>query len=270
MRCLAKESQPRCFHLTYDFMTDKKNIVIKVSYPVTGKSTGKSAPKTITEWNIKRILLAAGTLILVLILASLFYITGNNPQKTDLENAELVNTIEKQTTPQIEAKKAEIKNSNISGKTIIEPNASVISKEESNTKNKQATDITIKKIIKKQPNKKIIKEHEYLHNVSRTSLTYKIINKEPTDEIVRTVKVSQKNPTWVYYFTELKGMNGNKVYHEWLKNGVIISRQKLAISGDIWRTSSRKLLSDSESGKWTVRLIDENSRLLDEKSFKVE
>ena len=106
--------------------------------------------------------------------------------------------------------------------------------------------------------------------MTRAVLTYGINNKEPAGEIAKAVNVGEKNPTWVYYFTELKSMNGNKVYHEWLKNGVLDSRQELIISGDAWRTSSRKLLADSAKGNWTVRLIDEHGQLLNEKSFKVD
>ena len=118
--------------------------------------------------------------------------------------------------------------------------------------------------------KKAVKEREYSHNVPRASLTYEIDNKEPVGEIAQTVTLSKKKPRWIYYFTELSSMNGRKVYHEWLKNGVIVSRQELVISGDTWRTSSRKLLSGSDKGKWAVRMIDENGRLLNEKYFKVE
>jgi len=106
--------------------------------------------------------------------------------------------------------------------------------------------------------------------VSRAVLTYDLNNKEPAGEITRTVNVSEKNPTWIYYFTELKSMNGRRVYHEWLKNGVLVSKQELIISGDSWRTSSRKLFTDSTKGNWAVRLVDEHGQLLNEKNFKVE
>ncbi|MFZ2406861.1 MAG: DUF2914 domain-containing protein, partial [Methylobacter sp.] len=132
---------------------------------------------------------------------------------------------------------------------------------------------SVKEITKKQLNKNVNKELKYSdnnHNVSRASLTYGMNNKEPSGELVSTVDVRHKKPVWVYYFTELKSMKGNKVYHEWVRNGEVVSRQALVISGDIWRTSSRKLLSDSEKGNWTVRLVDKNGRLLNKKEFKVE
>lgn len=253
-------------------MTDKRNIVIKVKYPVAGKTAENLAPTMITEWNIKRILLAAGAL--VLILASLFYVINDDTQETDVNNAAtIVNTIEKQATPPVEVKEAETKNPDISKQAVEKTNSSIKPKKDSDKKNKQAGDTKLKEIIKKHPNEKVIKEHGYSkanHNVVRASLTYEINNKEPAGGIVRTVNVNHKKPVWVYYFNELKAMNGSKVYHEWLRNGAVVSRQALVISGDTWRTSSRKLLSDSEQGNWAVRLVDEKGRLLNEKNFKVE
>ena len=253
-------------------MVNKRNIVIKVKYPVPGKTAGSRspAPQMITKWNVKRILLAASALALVL--ASFIYVIKNDPQEITPDNsAALTNAIEEPVTAQIDIKEAdtlpkqEIKKTNFSVNSINEPNK----------KNKQATDIA-KNAIKKQLNKKVInviKGPEYskvIHNVSRASLTYGINNKEPAGEVARTVDIKRKKPVWIYYFTELKAMNGGTVFHEWLKNGAIVSRQKLVISGDIWRTSSRKLLSESEKGSWIVRLVDKSGRLLNEKSFKVE
>lgn len=249
-------------------MTDKRNIVIKVKYPVAGKAAENLEPRMITEWNIKRLLLAAGAVILILML--LFYVVGNDTQETDINNAEaVVSAIEKPATPQVEIKEAEIKSLDISK----EANSSVKLKKHLNKKNKQIDDANVKENIKQQTNEKVIKEHgnsKVNHNVARASLTYKINNRESAGEEVRTVSVRHKKPVWVYYLTELKEMNGSKVYHEWLRNGEVVSRQALVISADTWRTSSRKLLSDSEKGNWAVRLVDGRGRLLNEKTFKVE
>jgi hypothetical protein len=253
-------------------MTDKRNIVIKVSYPVAGKASGSVAPMMVTEWNVKRILLAIGALVLML--ALLIYGISNDTQKIDINNvAAPVNAIEKSATQSVEVKDVEIKNLELPKQAEIKINSAVKSDKEIKKKNNQAADIPVKAVIKKQPHEKVIKEQGYLKikpNVSRALLTYGIKNKEPVGEIVRAVEVGSKKPVWLYYFTELKSMKGGKVYHEWLKNGALVSRQALVISDEIWRTSSRKLLSDSEKGKWTVRLVDKNGLLLNEKNFKVE
>ncbi|MCK9397653.1 MAG: DUF2914 domain-containing protein [Methylobacter sp.] len=248
-------------------MTDKRNIVIKVKYPVSGKATENLAPKMITEWNVKRIFLAAGAL--VLIVAMLFYVINNGAQETGSDNtAAIVSATENPATPQVDDKKTGIRSLDTSNQTGAKAGSSVKSEKKLNETNKQTAGIT-----KKQPNTKVNKDTVYSdlnHNVSRASLTYKIDNKNPVGEVVRAVDVSHTKPVWVYYFTELKSMKGMRVYHEWLKNGVIVSRQALVISGDSWRTSSRKLLSVSEKGNWAVRLADEKGRLLNEKKFKVE
>ncbi len=252
-------------------MADKRNIVIKVKYPTSGNATRNLAPKMITEWNVKRILLAVG--VLMLMLASLYYFTNKDTQKTDLDNAAaIVNTIEKQATPQDEIKEAELKSMAVSKQTAAKANSSAKLKNESNNKNKQTADFTVKEIIKKTLNKNI-KESEYSrinHNVQRASLTYGIKDKEPTNKVVGIMGVRHKKPVWVYYFTELKTIKDGRVYHEWLKDGVVISRQELVISANTWRASSRKLLSDDDKGNWAVRLVDKNGRLLNEKDFKVE
>ncbi|MGZ4969031.1 MAG: DUF2914 domain-containing protein [Methylobacter sp.] len=248
-------------------MTDKRNIVIKVSYPVAGKAAENAAPKMVTEWNVKRILLAVG--VLVLVLAALIYGISNDTEKTDVDNTvELVNAIDK--SAEVKETETETKNLDIPKQVVAETSSLVKSK---NELNKKVASIPVKEVIKKQPKGKVIKEHGYSKvnpNVPRAVLTYAINNKEPTSEVVKSVDVSHKKPVWLYYFTELKAMKGSKVYHEWLKNGTIVSRQELVISDDTWRTSSRKLLSDSEKGNWTARLVDKDGRLLNEKNFKVE
>lgn len=270
MQCFAKNGS-QDFFTNYvgrcDFMTDKRNIVIKVSYPAPTKSTDSLAPRMVTEWNVKRIVLAVG--VLVLILATLIYSINNDTQKINTDNAtQLVDSFEKEATSSDKARETEIINLDIPKRAVAETNSPVNSKHELY---KKTTGNQVKGAIKKQANDKVIKEPGYSKaNVPRASLTYAINNKEPVTEIGKAVNISHKKSVWLYYFTELKAMNGSKVFHEWLKNGVLVSRQTLAISGDTWRTSSRKLLSDSDKGNWIVRLVDKNGRLLNEKSFKVE
>lgn len=258
-------------------MTGKRKIVIKVKYPVSENAIGNLTPKMITEWNVKRILLVGGALVMVLV--SLFYVINSDARKTDLDNIAMpLNAIEKQVAPQVEVKEAETTNSELSTQKIANTGSSIKSGNNPIRQNKQTAAISIKRITQKQPAEKVSKEREYSkvnRGVSRALLTYGLNNKESVGkesvgEIVRKLSIRRKNTAWVYYFTELKSMNGSKVYHEWLKNGVVVSRLALSISGDTWSTSSRKLLSDSAKGKWAVRLVDKAGRLLNEKKFEVE
>jgi len=67
-------------------MEDKKNIVIKVKYPKSGKKAVydvSSASEVKSEWNFKRIFLALAGVVLVIV--SLFHFIMRDTQKTDLQ-----------------------------------------------------------------------------------------------------------------------------------------------------------------------------------------
>jgi len=200
-------------------MEDKKNIVIKVKYPTSGKQAEHevSASKVITEWNIKRILLAL--LGVLLFIVALFFFTKPNTQNTDLQlQAVLPETIIK---------------------TPVKP------------------EIEINK------NTKIDK------HIIRALLTFKVNNNEPVGEIILPLKLSKKKSTSVYYFVELSAMKGRTVYHEWLRDGALVTRKKVNVSSDNWRTASRQLFAYSVKTNWTVRLVDETGQLLNEIPFNV-
>jgi hypothetical protein len=192
-------------------MENKKNIVIKVRYPSADKKAGHdvSAPKVITEWNIKRIALA-------LLGATLFTVVLFNLFKQDTK------------------------------KTALQPKATV-PEQIVNTPVKSKTE------IKK--------------NIIRALLTFKINNNEPEGEIVLPLKLSKTNSTSVYYFVELNAMKGRTVYHEWLLDNELITRKKVNISDDTWRTSSRQLFAYSDRTNWTTRLVDESGQILNEIHF---
>ena len=106
-------------------------------------------------------------------------------------------------------------------------------------------------------------------HIIRAFLTLRIDNNEPVDELLLPLKLSKNKPVSVYYFVELAAMKGRTVYHEWLLNGELITRKKVNISDDSWRTSSRQLFAYSTRNNWTVRLVDETGQLLNEIQFTV-
>ena len=102
-------------------------------------------------------------------------------------------------------------------------------------------------------------------NISRALLTFEIKHNEPVGEISLPLKLSKNKATSVFYFVELTGMKDRTVYHEWLLDGKLITRKKVHITdNDKWRTFSRQLFADNARNNWTVRLVDESDRLLNE------
>ena len=192
-------------------MEDKKNIVIKIKYPKKAEQD-VSEQKVITEWHIKRIMLALAGIVSIIVL--LFYVIKQDTQKTDLQ-----------------------------------PKAA-LSEKIANTPAKPQIAIG--------------------NNITRALLTFETNKNEPVGEITPPLKLSKNKSTSVYYFVELTGMKGRTVYHEWLLDGDLITRKKINISDDDkWRTLSRQLFAYTARNNWTVRLVDETDRVLNEISFTV-
>ena len=201
-------------------MEDKKNIVIKVKYPTSDKKEEHevSAPKIITEWNIKRILLALAAIIFLI--SGLLYFNKPDTEKADLQPVGNSQPDTATTLPE--------KINNTAGKPKNE-----------------------------------------INNIIRSLLTFKITNNEPEGQIVLPLKLSKNKATSVYYFVELSSMKGRTVFHEWLLDGKLITRKKVNISDDSWRTSSRQLFAYTGKTNWLARLVDENGRILNEIQFNV-
>ena len=194
-------------------MEDKKNIVIKIKYPSADKKAEHDVParKVITEWNIKRVLLAL--LGILLFIAALYFFLKSDSQDT-----------------------------NVKSQAVLP-----------------------EKIVNTPVKPKI----EINNNIIRALLTFKINNNEPVGELILPLRLNKKKSTSVYYFVELTAMKGRTVYHEWLLDGELITRKKVNISNDNWRTSSRQLFAYSDKTNWTVRLVDETGQLLNEIPFNV-
>ena len=111
--------------------------------------------------------------------------------------------------------------------------------------------------------------HVDTHKVIRSLLTYKISNHEPGESLTLPITLSKHKPTNIYYFAELNALNGKTIYHEWYLEDKLITRKKLKVSGDQWRTFSRQYFNDRIKTHWKVRLVDESGQVVNELAFKV-
>ncbi|MSS75769.1 MAG: DUF2914 domain-containing protein [Methyloglobulus sp.] len=205
-------------------MPENKNIVIKVKYSTPGKTSGKpvSASGMITEWNFKRIGLALGGALLMLM--TLFYFTDSDEKKVDAS-----------TQLALPEQAAEIKSQPVAAIKTTEP--------------------------AKVDNSNL---------VVRAQLTREIKKSEPVNTIALPIKIGKKETLWIHYFIELKGMKGKAVFHEWWLNGELVSRKKVNISADPWRTASKQMITYTTNNDWIVRLVDESRNKLAEQSFNLE
>ncbi len=90
--------------------------------------------------------------------------------------------------------------------------------------------------------------------VARAIFTTGIVDREPVDELAELPADAGE----VYFFTELRGLEGRTVSHRWEYEGRVMAEVPFAVGGDRWRVYSVKTMSPALVGKWTVMVVDES------------
>jgi len=100
-------------------------------------------------------------------------------------------------------------------------------------------------------------------NVKRAIFTTAIKNREPTNNISKLRNDQQK----IYYFTDIRGMQGQKVKHRWIYKGKVMAEVEFKVKGPRWRVYSSKRLERGWLGDWTVSTVDRRGRTLSRNTF---
>lgn len=100
--------------------------------------------------------------------------------------------------------------------------------------------------------------------VYRSTFTTAIEDKEPVSEL----DVISNDTDKVYFFTELRGLEGHTVTHRWEYSGETMAEVSFNIGGDRWRTWSSKNMLPAWSGVWEVSVLDEGGNIMMQKSFE--
>ena len=90
--------------------------------------------------------------------------------------------------------------------------------------------------------------------VARALFTTGIVDHEPVDQVVST----DENQDSVFFFTDLRNLQGRVVSHRWEFEGEFKGEVKFKVAGPRWRVYSRKTLNPEVVGKWTVLVLDES------------
>lgn len=90
--------------------------------------------------------------------------------------------------------------------------------------------------------------------VERAIFTSQIQDREPVDEVT----VIDTNLQEIQFFTELRQLAGRTVTHRWEYEGEVMAEVRFEVGGPRWRVFSKKGLLPSQTGKWTVVVVDES------------
>ncbi len=90
-------------------------------------------------------------------------------------------------------------------------------------------------------------------SIARSQFTTRIEDREPVDRVL----VLNNNITTLYFFTDVRHMEGRTVTHIWEYNDQVIAKKQFNIKGPRWRVFSQKELDPSMTGEWTVIIKDD-------------
>lgn len=91
-------------------------------------------------------------------------------------------------------------------------------------------------------------------SVARAVFTTGISDREPVDDLVTIPNSLQQ----VYFFSELRDLDGQIVTHRWEYNGQVMAEVTFKVGGPRWRIYSSKNLLPEWVGKWTVMVVDQS------------
>ncbi len=114
----------------------------------------------------------------------------------------------------------------------------------------------------------IIAKNKHLENtlggsVSRAMFTRAVVNREPID----TLTEIKNNLNHVYFFSEIKGLMGETVFHRWEFNGEVVAEKKFQVGGPRWRVWSSQVVLPDLIGEWKVYVLDMTGRIIREAIF---
>jgi hypothetical protein len=98
--------------------------------------------------------------------------------------------------------------------------------------------------------------------VSRSTFTTNIQDREPVDQLYALTD----NLKEVFYFSELKNLQGQTITHQWSNAGKASHSITFDVGANRWRVYSSKTLNKPE-GTWTVTVSDANGLILKEESI---
>ena len=263
-------------------MNTSNTLSIKVKSKTNRDLEGDPEVEMMTEWNLKRIIYAVIVVLIFIILPAYYFnleddstknddTTGIESEPEQQKQAVTKEIVVEQVTPQALSKEPATLGEHSKAKNVLEKEPVVrLPLEDSAVQ----TEIKPKAVVMdraaqyKTPQQAI--KTEYLNpHIARAELAQGINKLRPYGRVELPFLVGEKT-RGLYFFTEIKNMKGNSVFHEWLREGKSIYKRKVIIRGNRWRFYTSKLFTQTSIGQWQVRVITKQGEVLHEINFSVE
>ena len=225
-------------------MSESK-MVIRINFEKDKHFNTDLEPKTVTAWHIPRILTALSVLILLITLA-VFSLDRSSPVNVERQ----AGNVKAEGQPEMNA------GNNPTGNAAFQPDSS---------KNPGLPQTGQDKENVKRPPAIIFDK-----KVLRASLNYQIKDNQPYQQVNEAIKMPKNKAIDLFYFTEIKGINGNSLFHYWYKDGVLVYKTQFEPKVNKSRLISSKKLSAGDIGEWQIQLADRKGKVLSEVNFNAE
>jgi hypothetical protein len=100
--------------------------------------------------------------------------------------------------------------------------------------------------------------------VSRAQFTTAVLDREPIDELSAINPDAEK----VFFFTELRNMDGATVTHRWSLNGSVMAEVSFNVRASRWRVYSNKALLPEWRGDWVVDIVDDKGAVITSRTVR--
>jgi hypothetical protein len=90
--------------------------------------------------------------------------------------------------------------------------------------------------------------------VTRAMFTTQIENREPVNQVL----ILEDNYKSVYFYTDLRNLEGQDIVHRWEHEGHVVAEKVFSVKGPRWRVYSTQELDHSMLGRWTVVVTDKD------------
>lgn len=90
--------------------------------------------------------------------------------------------------------------------------------------------------------------------VTRAMFTTQIENREPVNQVL----ILEDKYKTVYFFSDLRNLEGQDIVHRWEHEGHVVAEKVFSVKGPRWRVYSTQQLDDSMLGHWTVVITNKD------------
>lgn len=105
--------------------------------------------------------------------------------------------------------------------------------------------------------------------ITQAILTDELANDEPGSALSDTLILPASGITKVMLFTDMKGLRGKTLYHDWYRNGERQARVKIPVSLKSQRSFSSKFINLQMTGDWQVKVVDGKDNTYVDATFHV-